>query len=117
MAEVGARLGEHGLRIQLTQAAKEWLAGEGFDEDFGARPLKRALQRFVESPLSVRLLKGEFEKGDHILIDVAGNELSFHPAGAGRADSGGRERGDQRVAAISCGRLQWPAGPMCRRSK
>ena len=77
MTEVGARLSEHGLRIQLTQAAKEWLANEGFDEDFGARPLKRALQRFVESPLSVRLLKGEFEKGDHILIDVAGNELSF----------------------------------------
>ncbi|MDT8304340.1 MAG: AAA family ATPase [Anaerolineae bacterium] len=77
MTEVGARLGEHGLRIQLTQAAKEWLADEGFDEDFGARPLKRALQRFVESPLSVRLLKGDFEKGDHILIDVDGNELSF----------------------------------------
>jgi ATP-dependent Clp protease ATP-binding subunit ClpC len=77
MAEVGARLGEHGLRIQLTEAAKEWLAGEGYNEDFGARPLKRALQRFVESPLSVRLLKGEFEKGDHILIDVAGNELGF----------------------------------------
>jgi ATP-dependent Clp protease ATP-binding subunit ClpC len=77
MAEVAARLSEHGLRIQLTQAAKEWLAGEGYDEDFGARPLKRALQRYVESPLSVRLLKGEFEKADHILIDVSGNELSF----------------------------------------
>jgi ATP-dependent Clp protease ATP-binding subunit ClpC len=77
MTEVAARLSEHGLRIQLTQAAKEWLANEGYDEDFGARPLKRALQRYVESPLSVRLLKGEFEKGDHILIDVAGSELDF----------------------------------------
>ncbi len=77
MAEVAARLSEHGLRIQLTQAAKEWLANEGYDEDFGARPLKRALQRYVESPLSVRLLKGEFGKDDHILIDVDGNELTF----------------------------------------
>jgi ATP-dependent Clp protease ATP-binding subunit ClpC len=77
MEEVSARLSEHGLQIQLTQAAKEWLANQGYDEDFGARPLKRALQRYVESPLSVRLLKGEFEKGDHILIDEADGALTF----------------------------------------
>ena len=68
---------EHQLSIQLTQPAKEWLADQGFDKDFGARPLKRALQRHVESPLSVRVLQGEFKKGDHILIDVADNELTF----------------------------------------
>ena len=77
MKEVSERLSEHGLQIQLTQRAREWLADQGFDEDFGARPLKRALQRYVESPLSVRLLKGEFSDEDHILIDEKDGSLTF----------------------------------------
>ncbi len=78
MKEVQERLAEHGgLTIELTEAAQRWLAGQGYDKDFGARPLKRALQRFVESPLSVKLLKGEFESGDRIHIDVADDELTF----------------------------------------
>ncbi len=77
MKEVSARLSEHGLQIQLTERAKEWLANQGFDEDFGARPLKRALQRYVESPLSVKLLKGTFNDGDYILIDEEDGELTF----------------------------------------
>ena len=77
MKEVSERLAEHGLQIQLTQPAKEWLADQGYDEDFGARPLKRAIQRYVESALSVRLLKGEFSDGDHILIDEKDGELTF----------------------------------------
>jgi len=77
MKDIRVRLGDHGLIINLTQAAKEWLAAQGFDEDFGARPLKRALQRHVESPLSIRLLKGEFVKDDEIDIDVADDELQF----------------------------------------
>ncbi len=71
MGDVQARLAEQGeLTIELTEGAKVWLASQGYDEDFGARPLKRAIQRFVESPLSVRLLKGEFKPGDRIRIDV-----------------------------------------------
>jgi ATP-dependent Clp protease ATP-binding subunit ClpC len=78
MKEVQARLTEHGgLSIQLTEAAQRWLATQGYDEDFGARPLKRALQRYVESPMSVRLLRGEFSAGDHISIDEKDNELTF----------------------------------------
>lgn len=77
MKEISVRLAEHGLYIQLTQTAKEWLAEQGFDNDFGARPLKRALQRYVESPMSVHVLKGEFVKGNHILIDVADGRLTF----------------------------------------
>ncbi len=78
MEEVQARLAEHGgLTIELTEAAQRWLAAQGYDQDFGARPLKRALQRFVESPLSVRLLKGEFAAGDRIRIDVADEALTF----------------------------------------
>ena len=61
MKDVRQRLAEHGLHVSLTPAAKEWLGTHGYDKDFGARPLRRALQRHVESPLSVELLKGTFE--------------------------------------------------------
>ncbi len=77
MKEVSSRLAEHGLEIELTQAAKEWLAEQGYDETFGARPLKRALQRSVESPLSIKLLRGEFGKSDQVLVDAVDGELTF----------------------------------------
>jgi ATP-dependent Clp protease ATP-binding subunit ClpC len=76
--DVQARLAEHGnLSIELTEAAQRWLAQQGFDKDFGARPLKRAIQRYVESALSIRLLKGEFKSGDRIRIDEENGELTF----------------------------------------
>jgi ATP-dependent Clp protease ATP-binding subunit ClpC len=77
MAEVHERLAEYGVEIELTPAARKWLALQGFDKDFGARPLKRALQRYVESPLSVRMLKGEFKNGHQILVDEVDGELTF----------------------------------------
>jgi ATP-dependent Clp protease ATP-binding subunit ClpC len=78
MKDVQMRLAEHGeLTIELTEAAQYWLAKQGYDQDFGARPLKRAIQRFVESPLSVRLLKGEFEAGDRVRIDEEEDQLTF----------------------------------------
>jgi ATP-dependent Clp protease ATP-binding subunit ClpC len=55
----------------LTEAARKWLAKEGYDAAFGARPLRRTLQRYVESPLSKRILRGEFQSGDEVLADVA----------------------------------------------
>ena len=70
MSEVQERLNEHGLNVQLTDAARNWLAEVGYDADFGARPLRRALQKHVESPLSVSVLSGEFSSGDTILVDV-----------------------------------------------
>ena len=70
MKDVCARLEEHGLKVELTQAAREWLATEGYDASFGARPLKRALQKYVESPLSVSLLSGEFGQGDTVMVDL-----------------------------------------------
>ena len=79
MKEIAVRLGEHGITIELTEAAREWLSIEGYDPQFGARPLRRTLQKHVESPLSVRLLRGEFRSGDTVVVDVAGSEgLSFH---------------------------------------
>ena len=76
--DVQLRLAEQGnLSIELTEPAQRWLAAQGFDKDFGARPLKRAIQRYVESPLSVRLLRGEFKSGDRVRIDVVDDQLDF----------------------------------------
>jgi ATP-dependent Clp protease ATP-binding subunit ClpC len=69
MKEVRLRLEEHGLSATLTESAREWLAKEGFDSIFGARPLRRALQKYVESPLSVSLLSGQFSEGDQVVVD------------------------------------------------
>jgi ATP-dependent Clp protease ATP-binding subunit ClpC len=78
MKEVQVRLEEHGgLTVELTEAAQRWLAAQGYDKDFGARPLRRAIQRHVESPLSVQMLKGTFNAGDRVRIDVENDELKF----------------------------------------
>jgi ATP-dependent Clp protease ATP-binding subunit ClpC len=85
MKEVQERLSEHDLSVELTPAARDWLAKEGYDQAFGARPLRRALQKYVESPLSVSLLSGKFSKGDTVLVDVdeGGKSLVFREAGTG----------------------------------
>jgi ATP-dependent Clp protease ATP-binding subunit ClpC len=74
MKEICERVEERGVALQLTEAAREWLAEEGYDSAFGARPLRRTLQRYVESPLSKAILRGEFEAGDHVLADVGQTE-------------------------------------------
>ncbi|MFH1084859.1 MAG: AAA family ATPase, partial [Chloroflexota bacterium] len=68
MRELTERLQDQQLKIELTSEARQWLANKGFDAAFGARPLKRTIQRFVESPLSNRLLQGMFKAGDTVLI-------------------------------------------------
>ena len=70
MKEIRSRLEEHGLKVELAPAAREWLAAEGYDEALGARPLKRALQKYVESPLSISLLSGEYAEGDTVKVDL-----------------------------------------------
>jgi ATP-dependent Clp protease ATP-binding subunit ClpC len=70
VAEVEKRLRENGLEVELTSDARDWLADKGYNPDFGARPLTRALQKHLESPLSKKLLKGEFKKGDVVFVDV-----------------------------------------------
>lgn len=67
--EIADRLGEHQISIKLTEAARVWLAEQGFDPAFGARPLRRTLQKHVESPLSVKLLGGEFDEDDVVVVD------------------------------------------------
>ncbi|GAB4471663.1 MAG: AAA family ATPase [Anaerolineales bacterium] len=81
MKEVQERLSEHGISVELSEAARNWLADVGYDPSFGARPLKRAIQKYLESPLSLRLLAGEFKEGNHILVDVdeESKQLIFLP--------------------------------------
>jgi ATP-dependent Clp protease ATP-binding subunit ClpB len=77
-----ARLAERKLSLELTDEAKEVLAEAGWDPTYGARPLKRALQRLVENPLALRLLEGEFAEGDTIRVDAADGEMVFAKAPA-----------------------------------
>ncbi len=80
MTEIRQRLHEHDLTVELTASARAWLAKIGFDQNFGARPLHRALQKYIESPLSVSMLSGEFHAGDHIMadFDTDANRIVFH---------------------------------------
>jgi len=75
--KVAQRISEKNVAIELTDAARAWLAEQGYDPQFGARPLKRVIQRSLENPLSKRLISGEFKEGDTIVVDVADNELVF----------------------------------------
>ncbi|HEY4689189.1 MAG TPA: AAA family ATPase [Anaerolineae bacterium] len=77
MNEIRSRLRDQGLFIELTETARKWLAKVGYDPQFGARPLRRALQRYVESPLSVALLKGDFKIGDTVVVDVNEQGITF----------------------------------------
>jgi ATP-dependent Clp protease ATP-binding subunit ClpB len=80
LRRVEARLAERGLRLELTEAAKETLAEAGWDPTYGARPLKRAIQRLLENPLALRLLEGEFSEGDTVRVDAKDDELVFEKA-------------------------------------
>jgi ATP-dependent Clp protease ATP-binding subunit ClpC len=71
------RLAERKLKIELTEKAKSWLAKEGYDPTFGARPLRRVIERYVENPLSTRLLRGEFKEGDTVKVDLGDGGLTF----------------------------------------
>jgi ATP-dependent Clp protease ATP-binding subunit ClpB len=77
-----ARLAERGIELELSDAAKEALAEAGWDPTYGARPLKRALQRLVENPLAMRLLEGDFADGDRVRVDAQNGELVFEKAPA-----------------------------------
>ncbi len=82
LKDIHERLSDYAITVTLTKEAREWLADVGYDPSFGARPLQRALQKHVESPLSIQLLAGAFVHGDHILVDVDpdGSKLSFNKA-------------------------------------
>jgi ATP-dependent Clp protease ATP-binding subunit ClpB len=79
LGRVQRLLAERQLKLEVSEAAKEFLARAGWDPAFGARPLKRAIQRELQDPLALRLLKGQFQSGDTIRVDVDGEALTFTP--------------------------------------
>jgi ATP-dependent Clp protease ATP-binding subunit ClpC len=77
LRELRDRLAERQLSLELTDAAKDWLVRNGYDEEYGARPLRRLIQRHVENVLARRVLSGEYADGDSVLVDVEGDALTF----------------------------------------
>jgi ATP-dependent Clp protease ATP-binding subunit ClpB len=77
MGDLRKRLAERKISITLTDKARDLLAEQGYDPVFGARPLKRAIQRMVENPLALELLAGRFHEGENIIVDAKGGNVSF----------------------------------------
>ncbi len=80
LRQLAGRLEERKITLALTDAAKAYLVDEGLDPAYGARPLKRTIQRRVLDPLAMRILQGEFGEGDQVAVDVVGDELRFERA-------------------------------------
>ena len=80
LVNVGRLLQERKLKLEVTTAAKDRIIAEGYDPQYGARPMKRAIQRLIQDPLALKLITGGFAEGDTILVDAAAEpdrELSF----------------------------------------
>ena len=71
------RLAERKLKMEVTDTAKSWLAKVGVDPLYGARPLRRAVEHYVENPLSTKVLRGEFKDGDKVVVDLVDDALTF----------------------------------------
>lgn len=77
IARLQKRLDDHHIRLNLTDKAKDWLATNGYDPEFGARPLKRLIQQELENPLAIRLLDGEVSDNTTVKIDATKDKLTF----------------------------------------
>jgi len=75
--EVQKRLDERDIKLELSDEVKAWLLKKGYEPAYGARPLRRAIQRYVENPLSSRILQGEIKDGETVVVGVSGDVLSF----------------------------------------
>jgi len=73
------------ISLEFTEAAKELLLAEGYDRNYGARPLKRFVQRLVQDPLAMKILHGEVLDGDHVVVDAAKGEMKFEVTGRAAA--------------------------------
>jgi ATP-dependent Clp protease ATP-binding subunit ClpB len=80
LARLVARVAERGIALEVAPAARQRLAEEGYDPVYGARPLKRVIQKRVQDALALRLLGGELHDGDHVVVDVDGGDIVFHRA-------------------------------------
>jgi ATP-dependent Clp protease ATP-binding subunit ClpB len=77
LARFGERLAKRDLRVELSTAAKDFLGEMGWDPQYGARPLKRAIQKYLEDPLAKRVIAGEYPPGTRIAVDKGGDALTF----------------------------------------
>jgi ATP-dependent Clp protease ATP-binding subunit ClpB len=77
LRSLAARLSERGVSLELSDAAKEYLANRGYDPVYGARPLKRTIQKEIIDPLALRILNGDFVSGDKVMADVQRGEIVF----------------------------------------
>jgi ATP-dependent Clp protease ATP-binding subunit ClpC len=88
LGELRGRLAERQLTLELTETAREWLVTNGFDAEYGARPLRRLIQRQVENPLAKQVLAGTYSDGDAILVDVSADDaLTFNRRASERLES------------------------------
>ena len=88
LARVNERLGERAISLEATGEAKDLLSERGYDPQFGARPLRRVIQKLVENPISAGILRGEFAEGDAVLLDVEAGELVLRVKVAESAEAG-----------------------------
>ena len=104
LRDVEERLSEHGVSIAMSTAAKRWLADAGFDSKYGARPLRRAIERHIDNPLARRIIAGDFVEGDEVRVDVDvdGVGLAFRKAAvAADADATDAAVADGEVGAAA----------------
>ncbi|MBA2743031.1 MAG: ATP-dependent Clp protease ATP-binding subunit, partial [Chthoniobacterales bacterium] len=78
VAKVFRRIREKEVNIELDQAAKEFLIDKGYDPQYGARPMRRAVERYLEDPFAEELLRGNVKAGDVVHTTLAGDKLEFH---------------------------------------
>jgi len=91
LTPVSQQLSEKGIKLEVTDAAKNFLGEKGYDEVFGARPLRRVIQDMVEDKLSEGLLGGRFQPGDTALVDLEGGEIVVHPQAVGALPGEGKK--------------------------
>ncbi|HTK94659.1 MAG TPA: ATP-dependent chaperone ClpB [Terriglobales bacterium] len=92
LEDLKRQLADRKISIELTDAAKELVFRQGYDVAYGARPLKRAIQKLVQDPLALKILEGEVLHGDHVVVDVAGDKMTFHVAKRVGEQEGAREQ-------------------------
>jgi ATP-dependent Clp protease ATP-binding subunit ClpC len=97
IAEVQKRLDERDIKLELDEPARGFLLREGFEPAYGARPLRRAIQRYIENPLSNQILSGRFKNGDSVVVGLKGNELTFSMA-TGTGDKSEDKGGSRKKA-------------------
>ena len=75
--DIKSRMLNNGVRLEFSNEVREWIADEGYDAEYGARPLRRAIQRKIENPLSTMLLQGDLSEGSQVKIILSQGELDF----------------------------------------